>query len=421
MSMIEAGTDILHIGPIPREPEGQSPPRAGDVVRRMASAGLRMELCGDVYRGLARIMSGGRSNGRPVDDVGARPLTLECVKGGQDTRTSVNLGERGLQAVIVCLDGVWAEEMEFFTFVSRLRRELPVYVYVESGAETWITKAIELGATGVLAEEVIRALVKKSGADDADAWDRLDSGTSTTQGCETPDTRRCQGRARSSHQQDRTDSEFEISELKDPPGDGAVPGDRRSEYDGANTMGARPSTLEGVKGGQDSRTSAWPEEDSGEETSGPVRVPWLQYESGPVRQPPSGEAKGGSFERRGEGESGRDSESGIAGSEYEDANAMGASPLTLEGVKGEQDSRTSRFDDRRSPDPLPERERGLDEPLLTEAELAALMGDDVLEWEAADRMGSAAGESRTRASPPEHFPNSVSEATRREGALGDGV
>ena len=91
----------------------------------LAASPLETEWCPDVYRGLARLF------GPPS----APP-----------------------RAVIVCLDGLGTPEFEFFSILSRVRRDLKVYVYGSAGAEARIAKAVEFGATGSVTKEVLSEL-----------------------------------------------------------------------------------------------------------------------------------------------------------------------------------------------------------------------------------------------------------------------
>lgn len=90
-------------------------------------AGLPLETlwCGEVYRGLALLL-------RPSSDPP--------------------------QTVIVCLDGLGAAEFEFFSIVSRLRRDLKVYVYAAAHSQSRIARAVELGATGPVTRELLAEL-----------------------------------------------------------------------------------------------------------------------------------------------------------------------------------------------------------------------------------------------------------------------
>jgi hypothetical protein len=84
-----------------------------------------LEACGDVYRGLARIL-------RPPSNPP--------------------------RAVIVCLDGLTTPEFEFFSIVARRRKEVSVYVYGSGRAEARIAKAIELGAKGPATADLLAEL-----------------------------------------------------------------------------------------------------------------------------------------------------------------------------------------------------------------------------------------------------------------------
>lgn len=86
---------------------------------------LETQWCGDVYRGLALLL-------RPTSD--------------------------SPQAAIVCLDGLGTPEFEFFSIISKLRRDLKVYVYAAAHSESRIAKAVELGATGPVTREAVAEL-----------------------------------------------------------------------------------------------------------------------------------------------------------------------------------------------------------------------------------------------------------------------
>ncbi len=82
----------------------------------MAGFSLDTEACPDVYRGLARLL---------------RPSPTPW------------------KVVVVCLDGMGACEMEFFSIASRLRRDVKIFVYAAKRADLRMARAIELGAVGL--------------------------------------------------------------------------------------------------------------------------------------------------------------------------------------------------------------------------------------------------------------------------------
>ena len=115
---------VLHIRPHPpTSPESGSCHSSIDEF--LASLPLELEGCGDVYRGLARIL-------RPPSNAP--------------------------RAVIVCLDGLTTPEFEFFSIVTRMRKDVSVYVYGSGRAEARIAKAIELGAKGPATADLLAEL-----------------------------------------------------------------------------------------------------------------------------------------------------------------------------------------------------------------------------------------------------------------------
>jgi len=97
----------------------------------LASVSLDVDLCGDVYRGLARLLD--------ADSTSTR-------------------------AIVVRLDDLSPSELEFFSIVARLRRSVPVYVYGQPRSSALIAKAIELGAAGIATAETLRGLANRAQA-----------------------------------------------------------------------------------------------------------------------------------------------------------------------------------------------------------------------------------------------------------------
>ncbi len=201
----------------------------------------RVELCGDVYRALARLFSSGAE---------APPV------------------------VIVCVDGLGVPELEFFSIVSRMGPNLDVYVYGHKRSRSRIKRAIELGASGEVTEELLRALAESCSAP-AQTGDQPDSVI------------------RAAAPQIRTDP------VPDVPGAGQP------------EVAPRPNKK--AQGDDEENTS-------------PVRVPWSRYADRPARTAPARRAP--------------------------------PSPEVL----ATQPARP---------------EQTLSEPLLTDEELRALLGDDV--------------------------------------------
>ncbi len=187
------------------------------------------------------------------------------------------------RAAVVSMDCIAASEMEFFTILSRMRKDLTVYVYGGSRHEERIVTAIELGATGRATEEAIRALA--------------------------------------------VDTEPVVA----IPIDGSAPPDPLQPPDEPLPV-VVTDDFEEEESPDDWTSDVQDEADQIEENDTndqPIRVPWLQYSDGPSRKAPSRGAP-------------------VAPPRVEEASASGINAPC---------------------DPHA--------PLLTDAELQALIGDDI--------------------------------------------
>ena len=119
---------ILHIG------SATSPTQTHGFADRIKSLLETLQVnvysCPDVYRGLARTCS----------DRSPAP-----------------------QAVLVCVDDLVASELEFFSILARLRRDLPVYVYGHDRSKSRMARAMEFGATAEATESLLHALAASPG------------------------------------------------------------------------------------------------------------------------------------------------------------------------------------------------------------------------------------------------------------------
>jgi len=146
------------------------------------------------------------------------------------------------RAAVVSMDCVGASEMEFFTLVSRMRKDLAVYVYGGSRHEERIATAIEFGATGRATEDALRTL----------AVDTEPSMTIATDHPAPPDPLQPPDEPLPVVVTD----EFEEEE-------------EESSDDWTTDAEDEATEVEGT--------------DAGDQ---PIRVPWLQYSDGPSRKAP---------------------------------------------------------------------------------------------------------------------------------------
>lgn len=208
-------TNVLHI-----RPEPVAGTAAGEMDTALTAASLEVVVCGDVYEGLARV-----------------------------TRTEPG----SPRAIITSVDGLGAAEMEFFSLIPRIRRDVSVYVYGNERSAARVASAIELGATAEATEDVIRKLTERAAflpeqfnVQDAGHGDAAPAQASA----DSPATVGAEWSV-------GVDAEQCATVVAEEP-----------SCAGKNRVEAQDETID---------------EDS---LSGPVRVPWQRYQNGPHREAP---------------------------------------------------------------------------------------------------------------------------------------
>ena len=202
---------------------------------RLASASVNAEECGDVYRGLARVCSG---------DLGT------C------------------QTVMVCVDGLGSAELEFFSVVSRHRRDIVVYVYGDERSAGRIAEAIKLGAIGPVTDDLVHAVLS--------AEDREAAETPPLVGRMVAPVREPTDERLVSLRPDGPPREDEVAPLV------AVDG-------GTPAASGQPLPEDEPAVPHPDGKPAAPDFHAGEKDEMPVqpaRVPWLHYSGRPPRTPP---------------------------------------------------------------------------------------------------------------------------------------
>ncbi|MCH7808441.1 MAG: hypothetical protein IIB60_04395 [Planctomycetes bacterium] len=252
---------ILHI-------RADSPDRTNHMAALLESLSAEVDVCGDVYRAVARL----------------------CTQTPAAT-----------QAVIVCVDDLAPVELELFPLLKRVRRDLRVYVYGDCADTDRVVTAIELGADGRATEEIVRAMVERVGREEETRFDLPASTKPLTSDTVELPSQACDESAAS---QTHLSIAYEDDRAACDDATGA-----REDGDYVDTA---------------DETAAQAKSD--EELRGPARVPWLRNNDGPARIAPS----------------------------------RMAAPL------GKQRDEPSGVSDNRS-----------DRPLLTEAELRALIDDEL--------------------------------------------
>jgi len=238
-------------------------------------------------------------------------------------RGLARLGQSGSKIydiAIICVDGLSTMELEFFSIVARRYPHISVYVYCRLPSRVRLDRAIELGAAGLASAELIRSLV-------------------ATQSTTPPDPKNIQTETLQSQQQ-LVAGETPHEPIDEPAEKTtSAPEITRDEIadDNAESRHIATPNIEVVDNDEfevEDDDYDLEEETDGEnhdEPAGPARVPWMRYQNTPTRQAPQ-------------------------------PQSVRQPPRTHDTVNDK-------------PRIVPR--RNIDEPLLTDEELEALIGDDI--------------------------------------------
>ncbi len=274
---------VLHIAEFSSEPA-----ETVQVEQWISQSGIEVARCSDVYLGLARALR----------SVGLQPA-----------------------AVVVCVEGMAPEDFEFFTLLTRARRELPVLVYGARSPER-IVRALQSGAGGLISRDAIVSLSAK-----------LERRAATM---EIVDAAPPTGPVVSPSPPKSPEPEKPGLVAEAPPPVAAPPvAPPSAQIPEAPAASPPPGAI-----GTNDDIAELPDDNAPSHTpsASGARVPWLRYNGGPERQrPPTGKKQ----EDNGTPEGGKEVEV--------------RSSASLRQCDEDRDY----------------------EPLLTEQELAALLGDDL--------------------------------------------
>jgi hypothetical protein len=196
-------------------------------------------------------------------------------------------------AVVVCMDDLAASEIEFFSLVRRIHRGLAVYVYATDGARERAARAIALGATGELTDEAFAALGEweptaytappTNPPPDAPSSgvprriDRPDDNALHETRIDPPESDASRA-VRRDMPDDDGDSDPWIEPIDDDDDEIAPPRTDRSGGDETREPSVEPQPV---------RPSAASDEDGESALPAAARFPWRRYEDGPRRTPPT--------------------------------------------------------------------------------------------------------------------------------------
>jgi len=224
---------------------------------RLADRSLAVDVCDDVYRALARL-------GRATGD--------------------------SLAVVFICMDDLLPMELEFFKFAKRLNGELRVYVYGSNGPRDRLTTAIELGADGVVTDALLDKLsggadrspsVEASGATGAEASPVREATSDITA---PPDVAQA---APTAMPEPEAAPKMHPEAHERPPSSLRMDDESTASSEPRTQHEAHPDPADIAYEEPTADAGAHEEVDEGEEESTrPVRVPWLRYDQAPPRDPP---------------------------------------------------------------------------------------------------------------------------------------
>lgn len=290
---------VLHIS------ASSIPDPATPIDQWIAQAGLEPVRCPDVYLGLARALR----------------------------------SQSGFSAAVVYVEDLTNSEFEFFSILSRSRREMPVFVYGSRHPDR-IVRALESGARGLASREAILAL-------GAAAARRMTAGAAPVAALPIPAPSPA------------------VAPFAEPIGAPVVPSVTAPEIAVSRKPESVQHAPDHVLAQEVPRESQMAEDESASSVSEPAdasapeiapgsseaRVPWLRYAGGPIRQGPGAQAR--PVRER----------------------VRPAPPAVVDGKSVAQPEKVQEAAPMAAIKPcLDEREY---EPLLTEQELAALLGDDL--------------------------------------------
>lgn len=225
---------------------------------RLTDRSLVVDVCDDVYRALARL---GRAEA--------------------DTPT----------VVFICMDDLLPMELEFFKFAKRLNGDLQIYVYGSNGPRDRMTTAIELGADGVVTEDLLDELagqpvqppIVESESDSASGGARDEDENVTSDS--VPPAEPASGDSVSRPEPLAAPSVDPVGRVEPPPALRIDEESARATGELAQDEGhAGPADIEYDEPTSDEAGDVEDEDD--EESMRPVRVPWLRYDQAPPRDPP---------------------------------------------------------------------------------------------------------------------------------------
>ncbi|MEK6799479.1 MAG: hypothetical protein AABZ12_10970 [Planctomycetota bacterium] len=286
----------------------------------------------------------------------------------------------GFRHAIVRVDRLLPAEFEFFRLAARNRPDVATYVYGGANSASLLNEAIQAGAEGTLTEDVLRRIEVETERGEPKATEEAPSP------CPLP---RGRGRGVEDEPPHPARSPENGGEgLKTKPPRLAAFSQEERELREAVSEGERelrPSVSENE--GSEVRVDEEGDSESAshDEASRPIRVPWLRYGNQPPRKGPS---SGGSNGSDSPGASSSIPTLPIPSSDPSLTTFLSSPPGTLQtGSSSPASDVPSRTEPARAAASGTPSEPRLQEPLLTDEELEALLGNDFSAFVPEEREG----------------------------------
>ena len=256
-------------------------------------------------------------------------------------RSTSDSDVRAYDIAMICVDGFSSVELEFFSIVARRYPQISIYVYSPQSSRVRLDRAIELGAAGLASAELIQSIVDTQTTTAPMPQNVQNESAQTPQQLIAGETPHEHSQENLAHENpDHPVEELVMPEELVTPPDTVTQETtlQEEELQKITPQETRPQDMQVVDVDEiETQEDAFdleeeePLDDPQDEPAGPARVPWIRYQNTPARTAPQ-------------------------------PQPVRQPPVAHETMND---------------NPQPVMRRNIDEPLLSEEELEALLGDDI--------------------------------------------